>query len=200
MRYKNITGICPVTNETLVQCYFKDVSVNSQINEAGGFIWSLSGSPADIIEFEPLGKDEKPLNYHDIPWTKKPNLDFDRIDKVLHEPTCDELASEYKPEGTNVPTTAQDFLTQAKELIDKRGVQYDQKDGERSANKIAKAFNAITGQNLTASEIWLILLLLKQVRQWTTKSYHNDSSEDSVAYAALLSEQLIDEKKNNINF
>lgn len=56
--------------------------------------------------------------------------------------------------------------------------------------KIIVAFNAITGRDLTEQEGWLIMLLLKQVRQWSTEQYHHDSALDSVAYAALLAESL----------
>ena len=60
----------------------------------------------------------------------------------------------------------------------------------RSAAKTAKAFNAITGKDITESEVWLLLQLLKDVRQWSREDYHQDSAEDCIAYAALKAESL----------
>lgn len=88
----------------------------------------------------------------------------------------------------STPKTAEQFLHQAAELMARRGQQYDKPGGERSAPKIAKAYNAITGRDLAASDIWLILLLLKAVRQHQGAAFHPDSAEDLVAYAALLAE------------
>lgn len=86
---------------------------------------------------------------------------------------------------------AQDFLKKAANLMDERGKQYDQPEGERSMGRAVSAFNAITGHNLTEPEGWLLLLVLKNVRQWQNpEKYHSDSAEDGVAYAALMAEAL----------
>lgn len=94
---------------------------------------------------------------------------------------------------------ASDFLKQADEIMQERGKTYDKASTnhkeERSAKSTAEAFNAVTGKTLTESDIWLIMLLLKQVRQYSTPEYHHDSALDSVAYAALLSESLNNAKK-----
>lgn len=88
------------------------------------------------------------------------------------------------------PETAHDYLTQASDLMVQRGKQYDKPSGERSMAKTVAAFNAVTGRDLSEAEGWLLMLLLKQVRQWQTPEFHRDSAEDSVAYAALLAESL----------
>lgn len=75
-----------------------------------------------------------------------------------------------------------------------RGKDYD-KEEERSANKTAKAFNAITGFELKASDVWLLLQLLKDVRQYSSPNYHADSAEDGVAYSALKAESLASESE-----
>jgi hypothetical protein len=86
---------------------------------------------------------------------------------------------------------AQDFLRKGAELMDERGKQYDEPGGERSMGKAVRAFNAITGQSLTEPEGWLLLQVLKDVRQWQNPAtYHADSAEDCVAYAALKAEAL----------
>jgi len=87
--------------------------------------------------------------------------------------------------------TASDFLQDALNLLVERGKDYDQPQGERSMGKTVDAFNAITGKGLTEAEGWLLLQLLKDVRQWSNpKRYHSDSAEDAVSYAALKAEAL----------
>ena len=83
---------------------------------------------------------------------------------------------------------ASDFLRKAAAIMDERGKQYDQPDGERSMGKCVLAFNTITGRSLTEAEGWLLLQLLKDVRQWQRPGFHLDSAEDCVAYAALKAE------------
>lgn len=85
---------------------------------------------------------------------------------------------------------AETFLQNALIEMEERAKTYDSDGGERSMGKTIAAFNAITGRDLTEQEGWLIMLLLKQVRQWSTEQYHHDSALDSVAYAALLAESL----------
>lgn len=94
------------------------------------------------------------------------------------------------------PCAFTEFLQNAIDLEKQRGVDYDSPDGERSAARIAEAFNAITGYDLTESEVWLILSLLKQVRQWSNEAFHRDSAEDQVTYVALMSESLAAGKKS----
>ena len=86
--------------------------------------------------------------------------------------------------------TAEAFLKQAAELMKERGKQYDQPGGERSMGKAVAALNAITGRDLTEAEGWLLLSLVKRVRQFSGAGYHQDSAEDAVAYAALEAESL----------
>jgi hypothetical protein len=87
------------------------------------------------------------------------------------------------------PRKAGDFLAQASSLMQERGKQYDQPGGERSMGRAIKAFNVITGSDLTEYEGWLLMSLLKRVRQ-CSGPYHKDSAEDAVAYAALEAESL----------
>lgn len=94
---------------------------------------------------------------------------------------------------TRMFRSAHQFLDRASELLGERGKEYDSRKEERSAGKVAVAFNTITGKDLTASEVWLILQLLKDVRQWSSPGYHRDSAEDSVAYASLKAEALEEE-------
>lgn len=88
-------------------------------------------------------------------------------------------------------TSTQDFLRVAGDTIGQRGTDYDKPEGERSAGAVATAFNAITKREITESEVWLILQLVKDVRQWQNPyRFHQDSAVDCVAYAALKAESL----------
>ena len=90
---------------------------------------------------------------------------------------------------------ATDFLSKALALLEERGKDYDQPQGERSMGKTVQAFNVITGHTLKESEGWLLLQLLKDVRQWSNpNSYHADSAEDCISYAALKAEALVEGK------
>lgn len=85
---------------------------------------------------------------------------------------------------------AHNIAEAALQHVKDRASTYDQNNGERSAGKTATAFNAITGKDLTESDVWLLLQLLKDVRQWSKIDYHQDSAEDCIAYAALKAESL----------
>lgn len=76
--------------------------------------------------------------------------------------------------------------------MEERGKQYDKPDGERSMARTVEAFNAITGHNLSEPDGWLLLQVLKDVRQWQTPGKaHPDSLQDCIAYAALKAEALL---------
>ena len=86
---------------------------------------------------------------------------------------------------------ASQFLSKAAAIMEERGKQYDKPEGERSMGRTVEAFNTITGHCLTEAEGWLLLQLLKDVRQWQRRgAYHADSAEDCIAYAALKAEAL----------
>ena len=80
--------------------------------------------------------------------------------------------------------------------MEERGKQYDSPGGERSMSKTVQAFNAITGHQLSEAEGWLLLQVLKDVRQWQKPGFHQDSADDGVAYAALKAEAKAKETGN----
>lgn len=89
---------------------------------------------------------------------------------------------------------APELLNKAAAIMANRAKEYDQPDGERSAARIVAAFNAITGHELTESQGWLFLQILKQVRLFSAAGFHADSADDNIAYAALLAEAKAQEK------
>lgn len=83
---------------------------------------------------------------------------------------------------------APEILTRSAEIMAERAKQYDSPEGERSMGKAVAAFNAITGQSLSEANGWLLMALLKMVRDNTTTEPHEDSINDLVAYGALYGE------------
>jgi hypothetical protein len=88
------------------------------------------------------------------------------------------------------PSKAPDLLRAAADIMVERGKNYDSPEGERSMDRVVRAFNAITGADMTEAQGWLFMQVLKDVRQWQAKGYHQDSAEDGIAYAALKAECL----------
>lgn len=92
-------------------------------------------------------------------------------------------------------TTAPQLLNKAATLLEQRSKQYDQPQGERSMGRAVAALNAVLGRDaLTESEGWLLLQLLKDVRDRQRVVPHEDSLEDGVAYAALKAEARLAER------
>jgi hypothetical protein len=83
---------------------------------------------------------------------------------------------------------APEILTRSAEIMAERAKQYDSPEGERSMGKAVAAFNAVTGQSLSEANGWLLMALLKMVRDNTTTEPHEDSLHDLVAYGALYGE------------
>ena len=100
-------------------------------------------------------------------------------DKVIYETQGGYIQSNQK--------TANDFLIEASSIMSERGKDYD-KEQERSMGKTIQAFNAITGLELSEHHGWLLMSLLKKVRQYSSDSFHYDSALDDIAYAALFAE------------
>lgn len=69
-----------------------------------------------------------------------------------------------------------------------RAATYDKPEGERSMGRAVEAFNAIAGRDLSESEGWLLLQVLKDVCLFQRPGYHADSAEDCTAYSALKAE------------
>lgn len=74
-----------------------------------------------------------------------------------------------------------------------RAATYDSPEGERSMGRAVAAFNAITDHALSESEGWLLLQILKDVRDHQREVPHRDSLEDCIAYAALKAEARLRE-------
>jgi hypothetical protein len=92
------------------------------------------------------------------------------------------------------PPDAPTLLDAAAGHMRDRAATYDQPTGERSMGRAVQALNAILGrQALTESEGWLLLQILKDVRDRQRTTPHLDSLEDCIAYAALKAEARLAE-------
>lgn len=170
-----------------------------------GKTWKIDGQQCELVEdnqyYKELDKLVLPAKYLDPnadEETKKMLSAFKQlIKKCGIEKDCVIFpgTAEDKQEAIKSPKKATEFLSKALSLLEERGKDYDQPQGERSMGKTVVAFNAITGHNLKESDGWLILQLLKDVRQNQNRdSYHADSAEDCISYAALKAEALAEGK------
>jgi len=173
------TGVCPVDEDEHVDVRFKD---GSGEDDDGGIADSW-------------GWEDKAL----VKWRlHKPNADVETVSKALEQgedtikpPKFESLSEASVCQGNSV--TAASLLQRAAELQEERGLQYD-KGQERSAAKVAQVFNTITGKDLTEEDVWMLLVVLKQVRYYSNVSAkHRDSVEDLISYAALFGESVLKE-------
>lgn len=89
---------------------------------------------------------------------------------------------------------AHEFLQEAMRQMEERAKLRDSPDGERVVHTVVKMFNILTDSELTVSEGWKFLLLLKLARA-ENGSYHQDDFVDLSAYSALLGECEAEEKE-----
>jgi hypothetical protein len=77
-----------------------------------------------------------------------------------------------------------------------RAAVRDLPDGERSMVRAVAAFNALTGRDLSETEGWLLMAVLKAARA-TAGAHHLDDYADMAAYAALAGEsaEIVDAQK-----
>ena len=87
---------------------------------------------------------------------------------------------------------APDILKKSAQHMIDRAATYDKPEGERSMAQTVKAFNTITGRDITTAEGWLMMAVLKQVRAFQNPGKpHVDSLEDGPAYLALMAEEML---------
>lgn len=96
-------------------------------------------------------------------------------------------------------TTANQLLNKAASHMQARAATYDKPEGERSMAATVTAYNAVTGQNITEANGWLIMSILKMVRDNQRTEPHVDSIEDLIAYSALYGEARLNSIKAGEN-
>lgn len=87
----------------------------------------------------------------------------------------------------NPPVTAAGILRKGAQHIEDRAASRDQPEGERSMARCVRAFNAMFGKDLTETEGWQFMELLKMSRS-AVGTHNPDDFEDGSAYCALAGE------------
>jgi len=82
---------------------------------------------------------------------------------------------------------ASEFLKEAADQLGIKAQLRDQPQGERSMAATVAAFNALTGKNISESDGWKFMVLLKMVRGQQGK-FNADDYIDGAAYFGLLGE------------
>lgn len=200
-------GECPVPKGALIDVKYRNGHEENAIpageysgagHRMSAIDWSNNGHQCEIIAYRLHQPQEWPEDRIDvIGQNGNDGLHYTseqlsaEADKRIDEAAQGVREAFGRKLATTEPVTAPDFLQSALNTLTQRGKDYDKPEGERSASAVAVAFNAITGRNLTEAEVWLVLQLVKDVRQWQNpERYHADSAIDCVAYAALKAEAL----------
>lgn len=89
--------------------------------------------------------------------------------------------------------SAHSFLEKGVQHMKDRAVQRDSEDGERSMKACVDAFNAMFGHNLTETQGWQFMVLLKMSR--SRNKFNPDDYEDAAAYTGLAGEAHSNEQK-----
>lgn len=97
------------------------------------------------------------------------------------------------PVHTVQQDSAEHILLQCQLIQKERGAEYNKDGGpERNMSKICQAFNIICGQDLTETQGWLFMQVLKDVRFFQNPDKpHRDSLIDGVSYGALKAESVL---------
>lgn len=157
-------------------------------------------------------KDLEGLKHNDLPWyfnpsahkiikkTKEADMAKNEVVETPNELKREALLGANKEEASlyaeilQAPPTkrklssAETTLKIALDILNKRGAEYDQPNGERSMEKAVKMFNALTGHSLTVKQGWKFMCCLKLVRSEYSPQ-KQDNYIDGAAYFALASEE-----------
>ena len=93
---------------------------------------------------------------------------------------------------TQAKTITGHILQSAYNTIHQRAADRDVKQ-ERSMTATVKAFNALHGTDLTESQGWSFMTLLKMKRSFTGDVFRDDDFVDEAAYTALRAESRLAE-------
>lgn len=83
--------------------------------------------------------------------------------------------------------TAEGYLAAAQSEMQDRAASRDQLNGERSMARAVEAFNVLYGHDLTVTEGWQFMSILKKSRG-SGGAYREDDYIDDIAYCALAAE------------
>lgn len=85
---------------------------------------------------------------------------------------------------------APEILRTGLEVLEQRGIERDQPDGERSMPAVVEAFRALTGHSLTEQQGWLFMALIK-IKRSQSGEPDVDHYIDGANYFALAGEAAL---------
>lgn len=118
----------------------------------------------------------------DFPWNQPADLIAYKVVAVMPKNVncrCDSV-----PVATEYP--AHSFLEKGVQHMKDRAAQRDSAEGERSMAACVNAFNAMFGKDLTETQGWQFMVLLKMAR--SRNKFNPDDYEDGAAYTGLAGE------------
>lgn len=120
-----------------------------------------------------------------------PGLSCERIPSAACAHFSPENKNPYRKTAPVHP--AHSFLEKGVQHMKDRAAQRDSEGGERSMKACVDAFNAIFGHNLTETQGWQFMVLLKMARG--RNKFNPDDYEDGAAYTGLAGEAHSHEQK-----
>ena len=118
-------------------------------------------------------------------WVEQPKVAFTIADG-MGAPFVE--GSRVRIEMLDPAVSAPALLSAAAKHMNDRAATYDKPEGERSMAQTVAIFEAFHDIKLSEAQGWHFMQVLKDVRLFTRESYHADSAEDCIAYAALKAE------------
>lgn len=163
-----------------------DSNIRSAMIEAVGRVISKKSRRNDDPAI--ASATNKPVGQHEeIEYARK-KLSAQHVDDIVNPSNWSEYLGE-----VNAESALDDVIT----IMKDRAKQYDNPKGERSMDKVVEAFNIITGHQLSTSDGYMLMSLLKLVRSQNSSRPDAlvDSVKDNIAYGALYAETLVNERK-----
>ena len=180
-------GEQPVPDDTLVECRLRSGTVITDQAKVLDWSYDEESDEGDIVAYKVVAEitqaDSATLAEETLSalgWT------FDGQAWVEHVRLREAPLAQI--EMFEPPVSAPALLSAAAKHMNDRAATYDKPEGERSMAQTVAVFEAYHGIKLTEAQGWHFMQVLKDVRLFTRETYHGDSAEDCIAYAALKAE------------
>ena len=177
-------GEQPAPWGTLVEYRLRDGTVGTA--PAGELGWVHYASACDIVAYKVVSESSAPQPADSATLAEET---LSALGWTFDGQAWVENAVTEMPVGMlDNPVSAPALLTAAAKHMYDRAATYDKPEGERSMAQTVAVFEAYHGIQLTEAQGWHFMQVLKDVRLFTRETYHGDSAEDCIAYAALKAE------------
>lgn len=136
----------------------------------------------DTVEYKGI-EPYMPITY----WDVYPEERVVAEPAVAPHPTTEQrlAAARFDTASGHIP--AHQFLESGVKHMKDRASQRDAEDGERSMRRCVEAFNALEGTNLTETQGWRFMIMLKMARS-VSGDFTADDYEDMATYSGLAGE------------